>query len=358
LVIVQQPMRPTSDAWVRRAARLVAQFLILLAATAAPGRFRGRHSMASAAARSYAEAELIISTGGTYLVEHYRVWHRLVELVTVSFGRAPVVLWTQSLGPFRKASSKCLVRLLLTRAALVMLRDERSRGHLLALDSRHADKLIVVPDAAFALAENPPPGRRERDIGAVISVREWDATLDGRTGIDVAPYQRAMRAAVERLVEDAAGARVLALSTCQGLPAYGIDDSAYAAELFGSIPGVDVDAAYHRPEDLVQVLRRTRVVVATRMHLAILALLSGCQIVAIAYEFKTIELFTACGLGRHVIALADCTPDAVAAMLDEIDADPHAAMLPFADVQRLAADAVPRRALLASIGVPAAAITP
>ena len=347
LEILQQPMVRGTGSRVQRIALVLVHFtaIVCLVSLGLGRRCVGR--VAPTAIRSYVEADLIVSTGGTYLVEHYRIWPRLAELVAVSFGRAPLVLWTQSLGPFRRTSSRFLVRALLARAALVMLRDERSRDHLLALEGRCADKLLVVPDAAFALAGAPPTTVDEREIAAVISVREWTKDLDGCTTIDTTRYERAMQAAATRLTGDSA--KVLALSTCQGLIGYGTDDSAYASRLFAAVPGVVVDRDFHRPEDLMNVLRRTRVVIATRMHLAILALMSGCQVVAIAYEFKTAELFTGCGLGSQVITLADCTPDAVGLVLDGIQTDRSAARLSDSAVVRLAAAAAPSRELFAAV---------
>ena len=106
------------------------------------------------------------------------------------------------------------MRPLLRRAALIMLRDERSRQHLLVLDDRYADKLVVVPDAAFALAGDLPPEPNERDVAAVISVREWGRALDGHTSVDVSPYESAMRAAAVRMTAGSSRRTVLALSTC------------------------------------------------------------------------------------------------------------------------------------------------
>jgi colanic acid/amylovoran biosynthesis protein len=53
------------------------------------------------------------------------------------------------------------------------------------------------------------------------------------------------------------------------------------------------------------------VVLATRMHMAILALTAGTPVVAIAYEFKTRELFRRMGLEHYVLDIESVDADAL-----------------------------------------------
>ena len=59
-----------------------------------------------------------------------------------------------------------------------------------------------------------------------------------------------------------------------------------------------------------------RSVVATRMHVAILALLMGVPVLPIAYEFKTSELFGKLGLGGLVQDIEAVTPWSLCAAFD------------------------------------------
>src|SRR5262249_11014008 len=59
---------------------------------------------------------------------------------------------------------------------------------------------------------------------------------------------------------------------------------------------VRVDRDFHTPQQLLELLGGFDLVVATRMHMAILALVAGTPVLPVAYEFKTAELFASLGL--------------------------------------------------------------
>jgi colanic acid/amylovoran biosynthesis protein len=68
---------------------------------------------------------------------------------------------------------------------------------------------------------------------------------------------------------------------------------------------VTVDRAFHPPEALMERLQEFDLVVATRMHVAILALGAGVPVLPIAYEFKTQALFARLGFASLVVPIDD-----------------------------------------------------
>ncbi len=258
--------------------------------------------------------DVVISSGGTYLVDHYNFGSRVRELRLAKKLGAEVVLWTQSLGPFKSSRARRQVRKLGPCVDAAYFRDEKSRSawaSMVDLPLHHA----VVADAAFAI--NPPADSgwedaRDRSIG--LSVRSWNRTSTG----EQAPNERypiAVRQLVSTLIGDGYG--VCAMSTCQGAPEYPIDDSAYAREILSGLQ-VDIDGMHHTPHELLKRLPGFSAVVATRMHLAILAILAGVPVLAIAYEFKTIELFASLGLSEYVIPIEDVTAEDLHARLETL----------------------------------------
>ena len=77
----------------------------------------------------YAQADLVISKGGTYLVEQYRLGPHLLDFGVCRALRRPLVLGPQSLGPFRKPVNRSALRRSLD-GVTVFARDERSLRHL------------------------------------------------------------------------------------------------------------------------------------------------------------------------------------------------------------------------------------
>ncbi len=288
-----------------------------------------------AAAERLAAADLVISSGGTYLVPHYRMLPKLVDLLVAHAAGRPYVLFTQSLGPFPPGQrGRALIRYVMRRARLILVRDSRSRRHLEALGVE-ARRVVQCADAAFALAPLrvgvPAPRSGGRPLRVAISVREWPY-FNGAAGMDV--YMEAIAALAARIVEAHKG-EVTFLSTCQGVDGYWTDDAATAERIVSRLDArirsrVRIDRAFRAPAAFVAAVRDYDAVVATRMHVAILSLIASVPVLPIAYEFKTAELFTKIGLGALVQDIEAMTPRSLCDAFEHFSAarDELAAKLP------------------------------
>ena len=273
----------------------------------------------------YRSADLVVSTGGTYLVEHYRLEVKFLQLALALSSGTPTVMFTQSLGPFRKPANRRAVAELLPRMALVLLRDRRSLENL-ADAGASTDNARVVPDAAFALAkvEQLLAGQSRRGgdgLRVAVSVRSWKFPNHPAPEAASRNYRQSISEIVALLVRTH-GARVTFLSTCQGVAEYEYDDSAVAREIADDLPAdvaaaVTVDGDFHHPEALRDMLGEFDFVVATRMHIGILSLCAGTPVLPIAYEFKTRELFEGLGLGEWVLDIDSLQPAESAARADK-----------------------------------------
>jgi len=271
----------------------------------------------------YRDADLVITTGGTYLVENYSLERRINEFkVGEMLGKRPI-FFTQSLGPFDKPYNRRMLQPVFARSPLILLRDERSREHIRDLVD-NPEKCHVVADAVFALADvervkaltivgRPAPTGR---VG--ISVRHWHYVKDGEGGMG--RYIDSIREIATRLVRDH-GKQVTFISTCQGVPEYAHDDSKTATAIVeGLAPEianhVTVDASFHTPERLMAAVKEFDFVVATRMHMMIMSLCVGTPVLPIAYEFKTKELAKRIGVSDVLLDIDAVTPDEACGKLD------------------------------------------
>lgn len=251
--------------------------------------------------RSYVESDLIVTAGGTYLVPHYRLGPKLLELLIARLAGRPYVLFTQSLGPF--SPGQRLLIWLLRGAQLILVRDRRSAAHLREIGVDET-RMHRCADAAFALPEeaiSPPAPQNAPHVG--ISVRDWPHFAKD-TEAGMTRYLDAVAAVTAQLIERQ-GARVTFISTCQGKMAYWTDDSQVAEEVVARLPQAlraqaTVDQRFHGPAELRHLLRGFDLFVSTRLHGAILALQAGVPVVPIAYEFKTIDFFHEIGLEKFL----------------------------------------------------------
>lgn len=266
----------------------------------------------------YRAADLVVSAGGTYLVPNYRMMPKVYDfLITLALGR-PLVLFTQSLGPFPAGRERALLRSVLRRCRLIMVRDRRSRDHLAELGVPVA-QIAVCPDAAFALAPQRIAADRQRTGNPpqiAVSLRDWPF-FDGQPATTgMARYLDAVATFVQSVVENE-NARVTFVSSCQGAPEYWTDDSRMAVGVLDRLPArvrenVAVDRSFRSPGELIERLRPFDVVVATRMHVAILALCAGVPVIPVAYEFKTRELAASLGLGALLQDIECVSADSLA----------------------------------------------
>jgi colanic acid/amylovoran biosynthesis protein len=188
------------------------------------------------------------------------------------------------------------------------LRDELSRRHIEDLGLR-LPHVYPAADAAFALADEERVRSLVRKpvndpIQVAVSVRDWPYFRNAAGNEGMQRYRAAVATTVQHLIT-ARRAKVTFISTCQGIPEYWTDDSRVARQIVDSLPPdvrsqVTVDGDFHTPAQLLDILSGFDLVVATRMHMGILALAAGTPVFPIAYEFKTAELFRNLGLPQWV----------------------------------------------------------
>lgn len=261
------------------------------------------------------DADAVLSTGGTYLTENYSLSSRLLEFKLAKIFGKPLILMSQTIGPFSSMNQRRKLGKRLREADLVMVRDQASFNLLQQLNVPF-ERCKIIPDAAFALRGDvssaakvtAPVGKSSRRRAAV-SVREWKFFHSSTPSEGMKKYVQAMVVAVTEMVREASF-DVTFLSTCQGIKHYWTDDSRLARCIYDQLPPdvqrhVRVNVDFHRTSKLIEILQGFDIVLSTRMHFAILALVANVPVVPISYEFKTNELFEQLGLSDVVCNIED-----------------------------------------------------
>jgi len=279
--------------------------------------------------RTYLEADLVLASGGTYLVPAYGLDRPLHEYEFVLELGKPLGFMPQSMGPFTGTPYIDRFRKVFENSEFVAVRDERSKKHLLDIGIS-SSKIVQVPDAAFALARSSGDDsqieRNARGVG--ISVRELGAFGGVRSDEVETAYFKEIRETVTWLVREAQ-LHVVFISSCQGIPQYWTNDAAVADRIVRQLPAdvathVRVDHEFRQPGELIEAFAAFRLIIATRMHAAILAMVSGTPVVAIAYEFKTEELFRGMGLSHMVHSIHNMKVGGLLESVRAVLADDHA----------------------------------
>lgn len=248
----------------------------------------------------YASADMIISTGGTYLVENYNMKARFFDYHFTLALNKPLVFFTQSLGPYKKPKNKQILKNIFNQASLILLRDEASLNHLKEINV-NVTKARVCADVVFADAD---PAilqiAQTRDLNKPlrvgISVRNWTFFKDRSAQEGMRQYSQSV-AAICEYITGTLGGEILFLSTCQGIKDYWKDDAADAKKIYDLLSPqaknkCAVNSDFNNPDQLKALVKDFDVVISTRMHFAIQSLAMGVPVLPIAYEFKTKELFS------------------------------------------------------------------
>lgn len=214
--------------------------------------------------------DVVIAVGGGYLRAGYpkeAAKMLLVmgpQLLMASKKGSKVIYLPQSVGPLN-LGVRPIVRRLLSRVDAVFLRDDRS------VDELRLANAIRVPDMAAMTLTRPPTVKRIRDR-PVLSVRSVKGELP-----DAITRLRAALGVYDAYVQSTVG---------------GNDDS-YATSL---LQPREVLGA----EELMAHDSRPRVVVAMRLHAALMALRAGHYVVHLAYERKGFGAFQDLGISEYV----------------------------------------------------------
>ena len=221
------------------------------------------------------EADLVVSQGGGFLIEHYQPWERLLALGrVVELGR-PLVLLGQGISSFYIARARALMRSILRHAVAVAVRDAHSHGHVLELGA-DPERVVLTSDLGFLLVERLAAARSDAQEGVGMVL-----TTHGPAGGDAAPRQALANELLADVIARAPGEAVTLASTVQGLSAEGLeDDAATAHAAVASLPAaergrVEVVEGYLTPQDAIARFGACRAVVSQRFHPVVFALAQG-----------------------------------------------------------------------------------
>jgi exopolysaccharide biosynthesis predicted pyruvyltransferase EpsI len=263
-------------------------------------------------------ADLIISQGGGFLFEHYQPWQRLLVHARVIEMGLRFVYLAQSIGRFRTARARALLRKALSAAATVSVRDPASVEHVLEQGAPR-DRVVLTSDLALTLFAAPTDSPNlPRGVAVVLTEHDQrgvasDAAVRRRLSTTV------LADTVDRVPPDEP---VTLVSTVQGLGHLGLeDDYALAKTAVRSLSArdqlrVDAVAGFRGPAEVITLLSRQRAVVTQRLHPAVFALGAGVPTAVLTSAGK-LGVFDGVDLGPAFCATPE-TPETRRAALDAV----------------------------------------
>lgn len=259
----------------------------------------------------YIQSDVIISVGAERINDNFRP-----QLPFALYGYwfakrlgKPVVLYAQTIGPFRHRLSKWMVRRVLRQCDLVTVRDGGSLRVCNSLGISGA-RVIEVADPAIL---QPALSKAEansilRDEGVDlqppvigISALRWTYVnaRDGRTPEEhYENYINSLARLADHLVEGT-GAHVLFVATNFAVHGNRDDDVSVALQIkerMNHKSAVDVLGKLFRPAELKGIIGLCDMFIASRMHACIFATAMCVPTMALNYQFKLFEYMRLLGL--------------------------------------------------------------
>lgn len=277
-------------------------------------------------------ADKIVIAGGGYMYSSKRrfnltLFHEMMcIIVPIVAGRA-IVMMPQSIGPLTRRADRALVSRVLRHVRPVMAREPLAFAETVGLLGSSHD-IHLCPDVAFY----GWPSECQRDdvlsrdsfvVGIVAMDWTW-ARIDGPVSLD-----RYCEKLAQFATMNAQRGHEVVFCAHSFMPEQEQVDIEIAHRVMGLIPEacrarcrIAEDA--RSPESLRAIYASCDVVVGTRLHSCILAMLEGTPAIALAYQPKAIGTYSMVGLSDLCFTADDFDVLSLQVLVDALEKDPSA----------------------------------
>ncbi|XYG87606.1 polysaccharide pyruvyl transferase family protein [Heyndrickxia coagulans] len=277
---------------------------------------------------SYQDADIVVSCGGGFLYSHpkYHIEASLImHLAQIYFASKlgkKVIIYSQSIGPFRSTLSKKIANLVLKKVNKITIREQLSKTFLEEIGIKNS---IVVGDSAFTMQTNRNNIKEILDIDKTkfnigVTVRQWEFPGQENSKELYGRYIQSVADAIEYVVTKY-NANVFLVPQVTGPTS--IEDDRIANthvikrlndEVKRSVKVLNED---YRPEELKEIYSNFNLFLGTRMHSNIFSLSSIVPTVAIAYEPKTTGIMKLLNLSRFVVDINTINSEVLIKTIDK-----------------------------------------
>jgi colanic acid/amylovoran biosynthesis protein len=249
----------------------------------------------------------------------------LTQIALCKWFGATLIMLPQSVGPFRGFLPRMVARRVLSAFHVILVRDAESLAYLRTFVPHLRSRIRLAPDLAIASASHDvvPPTRQSTHPARVgVVVRQWWFPGNPQAEAAYDRYLTAVGMTIRALVDR--GSRVDLLIQSTGPTSRG--DDRHAARAVRRIAERPVSLVeFPHSIDANTLLPRYGefdVLIATRLHAALMGILAGIPTVAIGYEPKSREILGSLGASDWVVEIEDVTAERLLRMIHAIDRFP------------------------------------
>jgi colanic acid/amylovoran biosynthesis protein len=244
----------------------------------------------------------------------------------------PLVMLPQSVGPFTSRAGRAFARRFLGWFDTLLVREDLSIEHLRSVDPALARRSQRAPD--LAMWSSPPSNVRKSDSRKTVGIvaRQWWFPGNADPVRAYVRYLDELAKTIDGLADR--GYEVELLIQCDG-PTDRADDRVAARDVAArvGVPPrmIELDPALPATR-LLDRYAEYDLLVATRLHAALLGLIASVPSIAIGYEDKTAGILDQLGLAEWRLDIGDVSAERLLRLVDDVDSFPTTSV-----VQRIAA---------------------
>jgi polysaccharide pyruvyl transferase WcaK-like protein len=267
--------------------------------------------------RSLKHTDVMIIPGTGLLTDAYGLagWgpYTLAKWSLIAkIGRCKLLFVSVGAGPIYGALGRYFVRLALSLADFRSYRDNSTKQYLKSIGFR-ADEDQIYPDLAFSLPESliarhgiRKNGRTVVGLGLMVDAGSY-GTSQQNSNVH-SRYLETLAIFARYLLAQGNDVRLL-IGDLADVPTKDEFRSLLRERLSQDDEEHIIDQAIFSPEDLLLQIEATDLLVATRFHNVLLALLCGKPVIAISFHHKCDSLMSAMGLSKYCLDINNLNDD-------------------------------------------------
>jgi polysaccharide pyruvyl transferase WcaK-like protein len=269
------------------------------------------------------DADIVISTGGHHITTMFvpdAVTPQIFDMTAVLLLGKPLILWSQSIGPFNFTSpkNKLMVQKILSGTGQIFIRDEDSTEQIKLMDVS-LEKMSKTHESVFGLCDiiksRIKPSERTPVMGVAVYVHTRANQIAEHKN-----HPLYFASLINHAIE--AGFRVRFFP----MELQGTDRACIEAVInnVDRKENCEIAEGFPGTSEHINAVAQCRIFVGHKTHSQIFSLVAATPLLAIAYHKKTEDFMAQFGLEKYCITDTKLSADRLIEIFDEINKSPDA----------------------------------
>ena len=264
------------------------------------------------------DADIVISTGGHHITTMFvpdAVTPQIFDMAAALLYDKPLVLWSQSIGPFgfKSPKSKLMVQKILSGAGRIFIRDKASAEQIekMGASLEHVSETF---ESVFGLCDIVKSRIRPSDRPPVMGVAVYVHTRANQPK-EHENHARYFASLIDHAIKAGYKVRFFPMEL-QGTDRHCIEAVINSVDKKGNCEIVE---GFPGTSDHINAVAQCRIFVGHKTHSQIFSLVAATPLLAIAYHKKTEDFMAQFGLEKYCITNAQISAEKLTELFGEIN---------------------------------------